>query len=188
MTIQTKQDLEEYIQEDLRVQPCVHGLKARLYGNTIVTFKRHLRKCEYHHNVSNSLYHRVWYFYHLFRMKRICRSYCSEIPINVFGKGLTIWHMERIIVNPTSVVGDYCSISSGVVIAQAHESCPQIGNHVEIMLDAKVLGGIEIADHVRIGAGALVIKSIHEVNTTWGGVPARKLNDRGTVESPIPIA
>lgn len=188
MTIQTKQDLKEYIEEDLRVQPRKRGLKAWLYGNAIAAFKLHLRKCEYHHNVSASPYHKMGYYYHLFRMKRICRSYCSEIPINVFGKGLTIWHMERVIVNPASTVGDYCSISSGVVIAQAHNRCPRIGNHVEITLDAKVLGGIDVADHVRIGAGALVIKPILEPNTTWGGVPARKLSDKGTIESPIPIA
>ena len=67
--------------------------------------------------------------------------FCSEIPINVFGKGLLIWHPGRIIVNPESTVGDYCSLSSGVVIAQAHGRCPVVGHHVEFMIDSKVLGG-----------------------------------------------
>ena len=87
-----------------------------------------------------------------------------------------------------SKVGDYCSLSSGVVIAQAHDGCPTIGNHVELMLDSKVLGDINVADHVRIGANALVIKSIDESNTTWAGTPARKINDKGTIETPIPVA
>lgn len=186
--IENKQDLVEYISEDQRVQPTAHNPIARLLGGKIVKLKLHLRKCEYHHNVRQTLWHKVMYYYHLFRLRSISTSYCSEIPINVFGKGLVIWHAERIIVNSASKVGDYCSLSSGVVIAQAHDGCPTIGNHVELMLDSKVLGDINVADHVRIGANALVIKSIGESNTTWAGTPARKINDKGTVETPIPVA
>ena len=189
MTIKTRADLKEYIAADLAVQPAKKGLINRLFRNKIVNFKLHLRKCEYHHNIQNqNLWHKLLFFYHFFQIKRIASSNCSEIPINVFGKGLTIWHMERIIINGASKVGDYCSISSGVVIAQAHNACPTIGNHVEITIDSKVLGGIKVADYVRIGAGALVIKDIIEPNTTWGGVPAKKLNNQGTIETPIPIA
>ena len=83
---------------------------------------------------------RLAYFVYLFMLKRYDRRFCSEIPINVFGKGLLIWHPERIIINPESKVGDYCALSSGVVIAQAHGECPTIGNHVELMIDSKVLG------------------------------------------------
>lgn len=95
--------------------------------------------------------------------------------------------MERIIVNSQSVVGDYCSLSSGVVIAHAHDKCPTIGNYCELMIDSKVLGGIKVPDHCRIGASALVIKTITESNTTWGGVPARKISNHGTIERPMPI-
>lgn len=52
------------------------------------------------------------------------------------------------------------------------------------MIDSKVLGGCRVADYVRIGANALVLKPIEEENTTWAGVPARKINDRGTIETP----
>lgn len=76
---------------------------------------------------------------------------------------------------------------SGVVIAQAHGECPTIGDHVELMIDSKVLGGITVADNVRIGASALVIKPITEVDTTWAGVPAKKINNQGTIEVPIPV-
>ena len=53
------------------------------------------------------------------------------------------------------------------------------------MIDSKVLGGGRVADYVRIGANALVLKPIEEENTTWAGVPARKINDRGTIETPV---
>ena len=186
--ITTKQDLKDYISADLTVQPEKNGIVNYFLHNQIVHFKLHLRKCEYHHNVKQNMWHRIWYAYHYFSMKRILKANCSEIPINVFGKGLTIWHLQRIIVNANSSVGDYCSITSGVVIAQAHNLCPKIGNHVEITIDAKILGDIQVADHVRIGAGALVIKDILEPNTTWGGVPAKLISHRGTIETPIPVA
>ena len=81
-------------------------------------------------------------------------------------------------------MGNWCSLSSGVVIAQAHNECPIIGDCVELMIDSKVLGGISVADYCRIGANALVLKSIKEPNTTWAGVPARKITNRGTRETP----
>lgn len=61
-----------------------------------------------------------------------------------------------------------------------------MGHHVEFMIDSKVffLGGGRVADYVRIGANALVLKPIEEENTTWAGVPARKINDRGAIETP----
>lgn len=174
--IRTKADLLEYIQEDKRMQPQPSSFVKRYLGTSgaVVRWKEYLRKCEYHHNVSKNIYHRLAYLVYLFLTKRYDRRFCSEIPINVFGKGLLIWHPERIIINPESKVGDYCALSSGVVIAQAHGECPTIGDHVELMIDSKVLGGITVADNVRIGASALVIKPITEVDTTWAGVPAKK--------------
>ncbi|MGR4802396.1 hypothetical protein RG276_07985 [Bifidobacterium adolescentis] len=186
--INTKAELRSYIREDLRVQPLPKGVVKRLFGGHIAKMKIHLRKAEFYFNNKDYLWNKIFYYYHLIFVKRFCKTYCSEIPINVFGKGLIIWHPERIIINPDARIGDYCSLSSGVVIAQSHNQSPSIGNYVELMIDSKVLGGIHVADHVRIGADALVLKEIKEANTTWAGIPARKINDRGTIQEPVPIA
>jgi len=106
---------------------------------------------------------------HLYWLRKISASYCTEIPINVFGKGLRIWHGQRIIVNPNARVGDYCRLSSGVVIAQAHDENPVIGNDIEFMVDSEVLGGVFVADNVRLGTNAVMLKSIDETDTTWAG-------------------
>lgn len=185
--IATKQDLKEYIAADLSVQPAPKSPFKR-HRRKQIRMKIFLRKSEYHYNNRNkSIIHKLLYVYWWSRCKRVQDSFCTEICLNVFGKGLTIWHGERIITNPNARVGDYCSITSGVVIAQAHDEYPVIGNHVEFMIDSKVLGGVSVADHVRIGANALVIKSIDEPDTTWGGVPAKQINDKGTIETPVPI-
>lgn len=102
--IVTKSDLREYIREDQRMQPWPSNPLKRIIGagGAIVRWKVYLRKCEYHHNVSQDLYHKLAYVWYLFFLKKYERRFCSEIPINVFGKGLLIWHPERIIVNPES--------------------------------------------------------------------------------------
>ena len=51
-----------------------------------------------------------------------------------------------------------------------------------------MLGGVKVADHVRIGANALVLKDIDSPDTTWAGVPACQINSVGTIETPVPIA
>ena len=48
----------------------------------------------------------------------------------------------------------------------------------------KIIGDVTIANNVAIAANAVVVKSILEENTTWGGVPARKISDNG---SPFPM-
>lgn len=185
MVIVTKADLREYLQADRNAQHISDNFIVRRM-NRIYKLKTLLRKCEYHaNNKDKNLWHKIAYLIQYMRFRCIERSCCSEIGLNVFGKGLVIWHPERIIINPNARVGEHCSISSGVVIAQAHDKSPVIGNDVELMIDSAVLGGIVVADHVRIGAKALVLKDIDEPNTTWGGVPAKKLNNRGTIETPV---
>ncbi len=186
--IKTKQDLNIYIREDRRMQPFEPSPIARIFStnSAIVRWKTALRKCEYHHNASGlKPLHKVAYWVYRYKVERYNRRFCSELKINVFGKGLIIWHPERIIINANARVGDYCSLSSGVVIAQAHDEYPVVGNHVELMIDSKVLGGITIADDTRIGANALVLKTIKRPNTTWAGVPAKQISDKGARETPV---
>jgi serine O-acetyltransferase len=54
-------------------------------------------------------------------------------------------------------------------------ACPVIGDNVSLGVGAKVLGNVTIANHIKIGAGAVVLHSFLEEGITVGGVPARKL-------------
>lgn len=184
--IQTKADLREYIEADRLAQPPASSFIERRMDR-IYKMKTLLRKGEYHfNNKDRSLWHKIMYMLTWYRCRKIQKQFCSEINPNVFDKGLVIWHAERIITNTQARVGKFCSISSGVVIAQSHDESPVIGDFVELMIDSKVLGGVRVADHVRIGANTMVIKNIDEPNTTWGGSPAKKINDKGTIERPMP--
>lgn len=186
--IRNKQDYLDYMKADLSVQPESNQLFKRIFFDDIVRMKKYMRRCEYYLNVRHDIIGRIAFLYNLFRFRHLTRFYNSEIPLNVLGKGVVIWHPQRIIINGNARIGSFCSLSSGVVVAQAHDQSPIIEDYVELMIDSKVLGGIHVAKNVRIGAGALVLKDINAPNTTWAGVPARIISNKGTVETPIPIA
>ena len=121
--IKTKDDLKEFIAADRKAQPSQWGV-----FDPIFKLKTLLRRCEYHKNNKSNIYHFLMFVILRYRFRRLQRKMCSEIGFNVFGKGLIIWHGQRIITNGEARVGDYCSISSGVVIGHGNGGAPHIGN------------------------------------------------------------
>lgn len=92
-----------------------------------------------------------------------------------FEPGLKIYH-ENIIVNYYSKIGknvqfhgNNCVGNNGKEI----EACPRIGNNVEIGYGATIIGDIEIADDIIIGANSLVNKSFTEKGCIIAGNPAK---------------
>ena len=53
----------------------------------------------------------------------------------------------------------------------AHPGAPVVGADVSIGAGAKILGGVKIGDHARIGANAVVLQDVPS-NATAVGVPA----------------
>ena len=56
----------------------------------------------------------------------------------------------------------------------------ELGNNVYIGPGAKIFGDIKIADGIAIGANSVVNKSFTEPNIGIAGVPAQKINDKGS--------
>ena len=71
-------------------------------------------------------------------------------------------------------MGCNCHLYNGVNIA---ENCV-IGDNVYIAPGVKMLPNVTIARDIRIGANAVVNKSVTEPGITIGGVSARKLSDK----------
>lgn len=99
---------------------------------------------------------------------------------NVFERGLFIDHIGAITVNPFAKVGANCHIHGSCCIGRGNHGtgCPVIGDNANLGWGCVVIGDITIADNVRIGAGAVVTKSISEPDTSWVGIPARKIEKR----------
>ena len=100
--------------------------------------------------------HRVTYALNRLWLDRLSERLSFDIPLGVFGPGLSIAHRGTIVVNGDAVVGTNCRIHPGVTIGASSGKAPRIGRNVFIGPNALIIGGVEIGDGVVIGPGALV--------------------------------
>lgn len=98
------------------------------------------------------------------------------IPMGVFESGLHIWHIGNVVINGNARVGKNCVLHGDNCIGNdgITSKAPVIGNNVDIGIGAKIIGDVYIADGVKIGAGAIVVKSCYNKNATLIGVPAKE--------------
>lgn len=102
-----------------------------------------------------------------------CSKRCCEIPLNVIGPGLCIWHGFNIIINNEAKIGRNFGISANCNVGHAHNKVPVIGDNVTMCYDSSILGGVAVCDNVTIGAKSLVLKNIEIEYSTWGGDPCK---------------
>lgn len=85
-------------------------------------------------------------------------------PSTKIGKGLYIGHWGTIIVNGSSLIGDFCNLSPGITIGQTNrgnnKGVPTIGNKVWIGTNAVIVGNISIGDNVLIAPNSFVNISV----------------------------
>ena len=153
-------------------------------GEEIWRFLRLLRRLEYYSSFSG-LKRRLflpWTLWTRLRFKRLSVRLNYTIPLNVCGPGLSLAHVGTIVISNRARVGANCRIHEGVTIGATNGSdlAPRIGNNVFLGAGAKVIGDVEIADDVCVGANAVVVKSVTEPGITVGGVPARKISGRNS--------
>ena len=181
--ITSKEQLKEYILQDAKANSRT-SLRAKYQGDYIWKYIKCLRRLDFYSyklkKDKNYLYllpflfYRSWY-YKYSPILGFSISYKTQI-----GKGFSIPHYGTIVINGTTVIGENCKVHVGVNIGATNgeKQAATIGNNVYIGPGVKIVGNITIADDVGIGAGAVVIKSIEEPGTTWGGVPAKKISDK----------
>jgi len=97
----------------------------------------------------------------------------ADIPLNSkINGGLLIPHPNGIVIHPDAQIGPNCLIFQQVTIGIGSKpGLPVIEGCVDIGAGAKILGGIHIGAHARIGANAVVINDI-PANATAVGIPA----------------
>lgn len=151
-------------------------LKTEQYW--IRKFVVNLRKEEYYTSIKP--YKLLKYYYQ--RKKNIWGSRLGFfIHAGNFGSGLKIYHYGSVIVHPKAKIGKNCTLHGNCCIGSKGgfpDIPPQIGDNVDIGQGAQILGDITIADGVKIGAGAIVTKSVLEPGVTVVGIPARVINSK----------
>jgi serine O-acetyltransferase len=179
--ISSRAELQSYLNAD-RISLGMTRARPRLFGDDIWKYQRILRRYEYALNCLRSpLFWPVRFFWR-YRYYKYSIRLNFEIPPNVAGPGLSIAHRGPVIINPATRIGENCRIHSCVNIgtsAGTHRDAPTIGNDVYIGPGVKIFGPIQIADRIAIAAQAVVHRSFEQPDITIGGIPAKKLSDKG---------
>ncbi len=137
-------------------------------------FVKALRSEEYYQDIKPDKLKLYWWKR---RKNRIGAKLGFFIPAGCFGPDLKIWHYGSVIVNPESRIGSGCDIHGNCCIGSngKTQDSPVIGNNVNLGQFCQVIGGITIADNVKVGAGAVVTKSVETEGATVVGVPAKEI-------------
>jgi len=108
----------------------------------------------------------------------------ADIPLNSrIAGGLVMIHPNGIVIHPRASIGPNCKIFQQVTIGTADsEDVPTLGANVEVGAGARLLGGIVIGNHARIGANAAVLIDV-PAGATAVGVPARIVRIRAPSDS-----
>lgn len=107
-----------------------------------------------------------------------------EIPWNVrAGKGLRIFHGQGLVLNRDVVIGNYCTLRHCTTIGNKQRrgggmsGSPVLGNYVDVGSNVCIIGDVYIGDHVTIGCGAVVTKSVPP-DLIIAGNPANEIKKR----------
>ncbi|MHB1404788.1 MAG: serine O-acetyltransferase [Desulfitobacteriaceae bacterium] len=103
-------------------------------------------------------------------------------PGATIGQGFFIDHGTGVVIGETTEIGDNVTLYQGVTLGgtgkEKGKRHPTLGNNVVVGTGAKILGSVTIGDHVKIGAGSVVVKPVPN-DTTVVGVPGRVVIRRG---------
>jgi serine O-acetyltransferase len=133
------------------------------------------------HRIAHGVYKRGW-----FTLARVISQFSRattgiEIhPGAKIGRRFFIDHGMGIVIGETSEIGDdvlmYQNVTLGGTGKGTGKRHPTIGNEVVIGTGAKILGNIRVGDHVKVGAGSVVVRSVPD-HSTVVGVPGRVVGD-----------
>lgn len=178
--IESKKELDEYINLERTLwirRNYPNNIPKRIHSKELsfVSALRHVEYCSsltrFRRIIEGSIYGKVKY-------KILSRMCNVMIPINVFGKGLLIMHLQNIVISSQVKVGEYCclfhNVTLGIKLGNGDNGkCPVIGNGVTICCGAGVFGDVYIADEITVGANAVVTKRCDEKQVVLGGIPAK---------------
>jgi serine O-acetyltransferase len=133
------------------------------------------------HRVANRLWRAGWRF--PARLASWLCRFLTNVDIHpgaTIGRRFFIDHGMGIVIGETAEIGDdvlmYQNVTLGGTGKEAGKRHPTIGNEVVIGTGAKILGNIRIGDHVKVGAGSVVVRSVPD-HSTVVGVPGRVVGD-----------
>lgn len=187
--INSKAELKDYLIWDAKANRRT-GTKCKPFDDRKWKFNVLLRKTEYYYGKKQkSKLFMIPFLYYKLRLRRIEEKLNIEVPINVIDKGFSLAHTGALVISGNSKIGKNFRVHESVNIGATNGSdkAPIIGDNVFVGTGAKIIGEVTVADGVCIGANAVVVNSITEPDTTWGGIPAKKLSDNSSRSNLSPL-
>jgi serine O-acetyltransferase len=133
------------------------------------------------HRVAHRFYIAGWYT--LGRAVSQFSRFVTGIEIHPgakIGRRFFIDHGMGVVIGETAEIGDDVLLYQGVTLGgtgkESGKRHPTLGDGVVVGTGAKILGNILIGDHVKIGAGSVVIHPVPPYSTVVG-VPGRVVRD-----------
>lgn len=134
-----------------------------------------LRLCEYLFNKNK----KIRYLFYLYRFKKLGLKLGFSVPLNVIEKGFLIYHTGNLVINAKHIGQNFSIAGTAFLVAKGQNSeNPVLGNNVSLGMNVTIIGGVNIASMVAIGAGSVVTKSFLKENITIAGNPAKIINDK----------
>lgn len=186
MITQSKEELKRVIACDCKAykqQSAGKYFIKSFLSHPDVYFCRYLvyMRKETHYKYRKGFGSKLKYLYYMRKKNRYGFLLGLEMHGECFGAGVTVRHFGCVTVNSFAEIGENCTLRGDNCIGVSHDGGkpPKIGNNVDIGFGAKVIGDIDIADDVVIGANAVVTKSCLERGAVLAGVPARVIQRGG---------
>jgi serine O-acetyltransferase len=133
------------------------------------------------HRLAHRLYRAGW-----FTLARAISQFSRTVtgieihPGARIGRRFFIDHGMGVVIGETTEIGDdvlmYQNVTLGGTGKETGKRHPTIGNGVVIGTGAAILGNIRVGDHVKIGAGSVVVHSVPD-HSTVVGVPGRVVGE-----------
>jgi serine O-acetyltransferase len=133
------------------------------------------------HRIAHRVYGAGWY-----TLARVISQFSRTLtgieihPGARIGRRFFIDHGMGVVIGETSEIGDDVLLYQGVTLGGTGKDTgkrhPTLGDGVVVGTGAKILGNIRIGDHVKVGAGSVVVHAVPP-HSTVVGVPGRVVKD-----------
>ena len=135
-------------------------------------------KAQIYHKISKFFYNRKHFFIARYISEKAKRKTGIEIhPGATIGKNLFIDHGMGVVIGETAIIKDNVTLFHGVTLGgtgkEKGKRHPTVKDNAYIGSGAKILGNITIGENSKIGANAVILKSVDD-NTTVVGIPIKQ--------------